>query len=106
MHPSEAVDAVAYPRGHQAKVLMRRRPPNWRHLLTLTLLDAGRQPPVADHHLTGIHTLVGLQRRARSDEETLPARLDPYRRALDIYIGVDEPVRAALESHILAGRRA
>jgi hypothetical protein len=81
------------------------RPPDWRYRLAIVLLDAGRQPGRGDRHLTAIYDLLWHLRERPADCRQLPTWLLPYRCALDVYLGPDEPDRAVLEAGLLAGRR-
>jgi hypothetical protein len=69
----------------------------------MVLLDTGRHPPRGDRDLAGIYHVLRHLREQRADMP-LPAWLAPYRCALDVYAGPDEPDRAVLEAGMLARR--
>jgi hypothetical protein len=79
------------------------RPPDWRYRFALALLDGGRRPKRGDRHLSRVHGWL-VRLRQQGTDAPVPDRLAPYRDALAIYAGPDEPNRAVLEAHLLARR--
>lgn len=79
------------------------RPTDWRFHAVLVASECGRSAWV-DHDTLRMLDLYQHQGQRAVDDDAMSSRLEPYRDALALHQGPDEPVRAVLEAHLLARR--
>jgi hypothetical protein len=79
------------------------RPVDWRFHVALVARECGRSTWV-DHDTLRVLDLLQDQGQRAVDDDAISSRLEPYREALGLHQGPDEPVRAVLEAHLLARR--
>jgi hypothetical protein len=80
-----------------------RGPTDWRFHAVLVASECGRSAWV-DHDTLRMLDLYQHQGQRAVDDDAMSSRLEPYRDALALHQGPDEPVRAVLEAHLLARR--